>query len=49
LIVVDNDIRVIGANRSSWNKIAGRRTGDPAEFFRDGGVSLEAFEQQLAG
>jgi 2-polyprenyl-3-methyl-5-hydroxy-6-metoxy-1,4-benzoquinol methylase len=50
LIVVDNDIRVTTeANRARWNKIAGKRTGDPAKSFRDGGVSLEAFEQQLAG
>jgi 2-polyprenyl-3-methyl-5-hydroxy-6-metoxy-1,4-benzoquinol methylase len=50
LIVVGNDIKVITeANRASWNQIAGKRAGDPAEFFRDGGVSLEAFEQELAG
>ena len=47
---MDNDIRVITeANRVSWNQIASKRTGDPAEFYRDGGVSLEAFEQELAG
>ncbi len=37
------------ANRASWNEIATERHGDVAEFYRDGGSSLEGFEQELAG
>jgi 2-polyprenyl-3-methyl-5-hydroxy-6-metoxy-1,4-benzoquinol methylase len=37
------------ANRASWNQIAPDRPGQPAEFFKSGGLVLEDFEQQLAG
>lgn len=37
------------ANRASWNQIAPDRPGQPAEFFKTGGLVLEDFEQQLAG
>ncbi|WP_328331478.1 class I SAM-dependent methyltransferase [Kribbella sp. NBC_00382] len=37
------------ANRASWNRIAPSRHGEPAEFFRDGGLALEDFELALAG
>ena len=37
------------ANRVSWNQIASRRHGNPADFYRDNGVSLEDFELELAG
>jgi 2-polyprenyl-3-methyl-5-hydroxy-6-metoxy-1,4-benzoquinol methylase len=37
------------ANRISWNQIAPQRPGDPAEFFQDGGLALDDFEQALAG
>jgi 2-polyprenyl-3-methyl-5-hydroxy-6-metoxy-1,4-benzoquinol methylase len=41
--------RITEANRASWNRIAPKRLGDPAEFFKDGGLALEDFEQELAG
>jgi 2-polyprenyl-3-methyl-5-hydroxy-6-metoxy-1,4-benzoquinol methylase len=37
------------ANRASWNQIAPDRPGQPAEFFKAGGLVLEDIEQQLAG
>lgn len=37
------------ANRISWNSIAHRRSGVPIELLRNGGVSLEDFERELAG
>ena len=41
--------RVTQANRASWNQIAPERHGQPAAFFRAGGLTLEDFEQELAG
>jgi SAM-dependent methyltransferase len=50
LAAVNADIRTITeANRVSWNQIASKRTGEPIEMYRDGGVSLEVFERELAG
>lgn len=44
------DIRTItAANRASWNQIAGKRPGEPIETYREGGLSLEVFERDLAG
>jgi SAM-dependent methyltransferase len=40
---------VTARNRESWNKIAPRRHGEPASFFRDGGSTLEPYERELAG
>jgi predicted kinase/SAM-dependent methyltransferase len=40
---------ITAANRESWNRIASRRDGRPAAFFRDGGSTLEAYERELAG
>ncbi|WP_344211631.1 class I SAM-dependent methyltransferase [Kribbella sancticallisti] len=37
------------ANRASWNQIAPARHGQPADFFKSGGLVLEDFEQELAG
>jgi SAM-dependent methyltransferase len=37
------------ANRESWNRIAPRRDGEPAELFRTGGSTLQAYERELAG
>lgn len=37
------------ANRISWNSIAHKRSGVPIDLLRNGGVSLEDFELQLAG
>lgn len=37
------------ANRASWNQIAPARHGEPASFFRAGGLALEDFELALAG
>ncbi|MGH3165582.1 MAG: class I SAM-dependent methyltransferase [Trebonia sp.] len=36
-------------NRDSWNQIAPRRHGEPASLFRDGGLTLEDYERELAG
>jgi 2-polyprenyl-3-methyl-5-hydroxy-6-metoxy-1,4-benzoquinol methylase len=41
--------QVTEANRASWNQIAPARPGEPAEFFRSGGLDLEDFELTLAG
>jgi 2-polyprenyl-3-methyl-5-hydroxy-6-metoxy-1,4-benzoquinol methylase len=41
--------RVTQANRASWNQIAPERHGRPAAFFQAGGLTLEDFEQELAG
>ncbi|MFI5710261.1 class I SAM-dependent methyltransferase [Kribbella sp. NPDC051620] len=41
--------QVTEANRASWNQIAAARQGQPAEFFRAGGLALEDFELALAG
>jgi 2-polyprenyl-3-methyl-5-hydroxy-6-metoxy-1,4-benzoquinol methylase len=41
--------RITEASRASWNQIASARQGDPAEFFRAGGLALEDFERDLAG
>jgi 2-polyprenyl-3-methyl-5-hydroxy-6-metoxy-1,4-benzoquinol methylase len=40
---------VTARNRDSWNRIAPRRHGEPASFFRDGGSTLEDYERDLAG
>lgn len=40
---------VAEANRASWNQIASARHGQPADFFRAGGLALEDFELALAG
>jgi len=37
------------ANRASWNLLAPSRHGQPADFFRSGGLALEDFEVALAG
>src|SRR5258705_6353495 len=50
LIAMTDDISATTeANRVSWNQIASRRHGNPADFYRDNGVSLEDFELELAG
>lgn len=41
--------RITEANRSSWNQIAPARLGQPADFFKSGGLDLEDFELELAG
>jgi SAM-dependent methyltransferase len=47
---MDDSVRsVTEANRVSWNEIAPRRLGQPAELFRDGRHALEDFEVELAG
>lgn len=40
---------VTARNRESWNRIAGEREGREAAYFRDGGLTLEAYERELAG
>ena len=40
---------VTAKNRESWNRIAPRREGESASFFRDGGSTLGAYERELAG
>ena len=40
---------ITAANRDGWNRIAPRRDGKPAAFFRDGGSTLAAYERELAG
>jgi SAM-dependent methyltransferase len=40
---------VTAANRESWNRIAPRRDGEPAAFFRGGGSTLEGYERESAG
>jgi SAM-dependent methyltransferase len=40
---------VTAKNRESWNRIAPRREGEPASFFRDGGSTLQEYERELAG
>lgn len=40
---------VTAGNRAGWNRIAPRRDGKPASFFRDGGSTLEPYERELAG
>jgi predicted kinase/SAM-dependent methyltransferase len=40
---------ITAANRDGWNRIAPRRDGRPAAFFRDGGSTLESYERELAG
>jgi SAM-dependent methyltransferase len=47
--MADSVRSVTEANRLSWNEIAPRRHGQPAEHFRGGGIALEAFEVELAG
>jgi hypothetical protein len=47
--MTDDISAITEANRVSWNQIAGRRHGNPADFYRDNGVSLEDFERELAG
>jgi len=37
------------ANRISWNTIAHKRTGVAIDVLRNGGVTLEGFERELAG
>jgi 2-polyprenyl-3-methyl-5-hydroxy-6-metoxy-1,4-benzoquinol methylase len=41
--------QVTQANRASWNQIAPDRHGQPAAFFKAGGLALEDFERELAG
>ncbi|WP_433161596.1 class I SAM-dependent methyltransferase [Kribbella sp. CA-247076] len=41
--------RITEANRTSWNLIAPMRRGEPADFFRNGGLALEQFELDLVG
>jgi SAM-dependent methyltransferase len=40
---------VTQANRTSWNSIAPKRSGVPIDLLRNGGVTLEPFERELAG
>lgn len=49
LAVQPSESSIGEANRKSWNAIAHKRAGLPIEHFRNGGVSLEDFERELAG